>query len=289
MSPRRRLLRWAGWFGVVNAALLALVGLRYLWHYAALGRVVSWSYALVAYIGHFSALAWLPLFVLLAPVVVLLPRPRLVIPLGVFTGSAIVAFVLLDSLVFGENRYHLNILTFTLLEWHTWAFLALYFVVALAIEAMLARWLWGRTARVPRRRVGLYLGLALAACFGASQLVHAWAAANYDVSVTAFTRYLPAYYPLRSPVLLARLGLLEKDKKKTRDRAVAAFGPPAAGELKYPLDPLRCQARTPATNVLLIIIDAMRADALTSEVAPVLSEFARGAMQFDNHFSGGTS
>ena len=57
MSPRRRLLRWVGWFAVVNAALLALVGLRYLWHYATLGRAVSWSYALVAYVGHLSALA----------------------------------------------------------------------------------------------------------------------------------------------------------------------------------------------------------------------------------------
>ena len=147
MSPRRRLLRWVGWFAVVNAALLALVGLRYLWHYAALGRAVSWSYAIVAYVGHLSALAGIPLLLLLAPVVALLPRPRLVLPLGVVLGSAGVAFVLLDSLVFAENRYHLNVLTFTLLEPQTWAFLALYFFVALAIEAMLAAWVWRRTAR----------------------------------------------------------------------------------------------------------------------------------------------
>ena len=31
--------------------------------------------------------------------------------------------MVLDSLVFAENRYHLNILTFTLLEPQTWAFL----------------------------------------------------------------------------------------------------------------------------------------------------------------------
>ncbi|MGH7302495.1 MAG: DUF3413 domain-containing protein [Candidatus Rokuibacteriota bacterium] len=104
MGPRRRLLRWAGWFAGVNAALLALVGLRYLWHYAALGGAVSWSYALVAYVGHVSALAGLPLLLLLVPVVVLLPRPGLVLPLGVVVGSVSVAFVVLDSLVFAENR-----------------------------------------------------------------------------------------------------------------------------------------------------------------------------------------
>ena len=289
MSPRRRLLRWIGWFGAVNAALLALVGLRYLWHYAALGRAVSWSYALVTYVGHLSALACIPLLVLLVPLVALVPRPRLVIPLGVLLGSAGVALVLLDSLVFSENRYHLNVLTFTLLEPQTWAFLGLYFVSALAIEAMLAGWVWQRTASAPARPLGRYLGVALGSCFVVSHLVHAWAAVHYDVSVTAFTRYLPAYYPLRSPALFAKLGLLDKNRKKVRDRGVAALGQPAAGELKYPLAPLRCQAKTPALNVLLVVIDAMRADALTPEAAPRLSDFAHGAIQFDQHYSGGNS
>jgi len=289
VSPRRRLLRWVGWFGVANAALLALIGLRYLWHYAALGHTVSWSYALVTYVGHMSVLACVPLIVLLAPVVALVPRPRLVMALGVALGSASVAIVLLDSLLFAENRYHLNVLTFTLLEPPTWGFLALYFVVALAIEAMLAGWVWRRTASMPTHRVGRYLGLALAACFVASHLVHAWASANYDVSVTAFTRYLPMFYPLRSPVLVARLGLVDKDKKKSRDRGVAALGQPAGGELKYPLAPLRCSPRTPSLNVLLVIVDAMRADALTPEASPRLFDFARGAIQFDRHYSGGNS
>ena len=31
VSSRRRLLRWASWFAVANAALLAIIGLRYLW------------------------------------------------------------------------------------------------------------------------------------------------------------------------------------------------------------------------------------------------------------------
>jgi membrane-anchored protein YejM (alkaline phosphatase superfamily) len=286
VSPRRRLLRWVGWFVVANSALLGIVGLRYLWHYAALGRAVSWSYALVAYVGHLSALACIPLLLLLAPVVALIPRPRLVLPLGVVVGGAGVAFVLLDSLVFAENRYHLNVLTFTLLEPQTWAFLALYFLVALAIEAMLAGWVWQRTARPPTRRIGRYVALLLAGCFVAGHLVHAWAEAHYDVSVTAFTRYLPLYHPLRNPGLLARLGLI--DRTRARDRGVgAALDQAAVGELNYPLTPMRCEPRTPTLNVLLVVIDAMRADALTPEVAPRLSELARGAIQFDRHYSGG--
>src|SRR4029453_17044892 len=118
-------------------------------------------------------------------------------------------------------------------------------------------WVWRRTARVPTHRVGRYLGLALAACFVASHSVHAWAPANYDVSGTALTRSLPMFYPLRSPVLVARLGLLDKDKRKIRDRDVTPLGQPPGGELKYPLAPVRCSPRTPSLNVLLVIVDAM--------------------------------
>jgi membrane-anchored protein YejM (alkaline phosphatase superfamily) len=288
VSVRRRLLRWLGWFAVVNATLLAIIGLRYLWLYAALGAEVSWSYALVAYVGHLSALAAVPLLVLLVPVAALLPRVRLVLPLGVGLASVGVAFLMLDSLVFAENRYHLSVLTFTLLEPQTWAFLAVYFLAALAIEAMLAGWVWQRTARPPTRPIGRYLALGLGGCFVAGHLAHAWAAAHYDVSVTAFTRYLPLYYPLRNPGLLTRLGLI--DRASARAQGVgAALERPAAGELNYPLAPMRCEPRVPGLNVLLVVIDAMRADALTHEVAPRLSAFARGASEFDRHYSGGNS
>ena len=288
MSPRRRLLRWLGWFALVNAALIGIIGRRYLWLYAALGGARSWSYALVAYVGHMSALACVPLLVLLVPVAALIPRPRLVLPLGVALASVGVAFVVLDTLLFAENRYHLNVLTFSLLEPRTWAFLALYFVVALAIESMLAGWIWQRAVRPGTLRIGRYLALSLAGCFVAAHLAHAWAAAHYDGTVMGFTRYLPLYYPLRNTGLLAKLGLI--DRTAARERGVgAALDRPSAGELHYPLAPMRCEPRTPELNVLLVVIDAMRADALTPEIAPRLAGLARGAIEFDRHYSGGNS
>jgi membrane-anchored protein YejM (alkaline phosphatase superfamily) len=288
VSARPRLFRWLGWFALANAGVLAIIGLRYLWLYAALGRAVSWSYALVAFVGHMSALACLPLLVLLLPVAALMPRPRLVLPLGVGLASVGVAFVVLDSLVFAENRYHLNVLTFSLLEPQTWAFLALYVVVALAIESMLAGWIWQRMARPARRGIGRYLAVGLVGCFVAAHLVHAWASAHYDVSVTAFTRYLPLYYPLRKPATMARLGLI--DRSAARERGVGeALEQRQAGELIYPSAPMRCEPRTPGLNILLVVIDAMRADALTPEVAPRLTGLARGAIEFDGHYSGGNS
>ena len=288
MSARRRLLRWANWFGVANAALLLLVGLRYLWPYAALGPSVAWIYAALAYVSHLSVLAYTPFLLLLIPVIVLVPRSRVVVPLGVLMATVILTFALLDSLVFAENRYHLSILTFTMLEPTTWAFLALYVVLGVAIEAMLAAWVWKRTGRPPTRRIGRYLVLGLASCLLASHLVHWWAEAHYYVPATAFARYLPLYFPYSDEGPLVRLGLV--DRIQAREHGlVAGLGPPPDGVLHYPLAPLRCEARAPMLNVLLVVIDAMRADTLRSDVAPRLTEFSHDAIRFDGHYSGGNS
>jgi membrane-anchored protein YejM (alkaline phosphatase superfamily) len=287
MGARRRLLRWAGWFAVANAVLLMVVGLRYLWYYSALTPSTAWLYAIVAYVGHLSVLACLPLLLLLFPVMMLIPQPRVILPFGVVLASAGFSFLLLDSLVFAENRYHLSLLTLTMLAPQTWAFLGFYFLLGAAIETMLAVWLWRRTARPSSRRIGWYLALGVGGCFVASHLIHAGAEARYYVPVTAFSRYLPLYYPLGDEGQV-RLGLV--DRTRAREQGViASLVQPADRTLSYPRAPLRCEARPPLLNVLLVVIDAMRADALTSEVAPRLSELTRGAIRFDRHYSGGNS
>ena len=288
MTSRRRLLRWAHWFTAVQTGLLTLIGLRYLWLYVRLSPTVAWVYAPLAYLGHIAVLAYLPIFLFVLPLILLLPRPRVVVPLGVGLASAAAGFLMLDSLVFAENRYHLNILTATLLGPHTWLFLGIYFALGLAIEGMLARAVWQRTATAPTRHVGRYLALGLALCFAAANLMHAWSEARYDVSVTSFTRYLPLYFPLRDTRIQVRLGLI--DRRVARERGVvAALGRPSAGELQYPLHPLTCAPPRRMPNVLLIVIDAMRADVLTPKYAPRMSELARGATRFTSHYSGGNS
>lgn len=286
MGARKRLLRWANWFALVNAALLGVVGLRYVWYYSPLEPLVGWVYAGLAYVGHLSALAYIPLLALV-PVMILVPQRWIVMPLAVFMSSVVLSFLLLDSLVFAENRYHLGILTFSLLEPKTWAFLALYFLLGLAVEAMVAGWIWRRTARPQTRRIGWYLALGLGTCLLVSNLIHAWAAAHYYPPVTAFTRYLPLYQP-RTDRGLVRLGLVDRTRAREQGAAVAR-GLPSDRALNYPLAPLRCEPRPPMLNVLLVVIDAMRADTLTPVVAPNTFELGQDAVRFDGNFSGGNS
>src|SRR5262249_19704256 len=151
-------------------------------------------------------------------------------------------------------------------------------LVALAVETMLAIWIWQRTASPGPRRIGWYLAVGLVGCLVATHLVHAWAAARYDVSIMAFSRYLPLFYPLRNAGLLAPLGLV--DRTSARERGVAAsLKAPAAGELAYPVAPLQCGPRAAPHNILVVVIDAMRADALTPDIAPRIEQFAHHAVR----------
>jgi membrane-anchored protein YejM (alkaline phosphatase superfamily) len=87
---------------------------------------------------------------------------------------------------------------------------------------------------------------------------------------------------------MARLGLVDQARARQR-RLAASFGRPAGGDLHYPLAPLQCEPPSPLLNVLLVVIDGMRADALRPDLAPRLSEFAPRALRFDAHYSGGNS
>src|SRR5262245_18297287 len=184
MAARRRLFRWGTWFALANAGLLVLVGLRYLWYYSGQGPSPAVIYAALALVGQMSVFACVP-FLLLVLVIVVIPQPRVVVPLGVLLRSTILSIIVLDSLLFADKRYHLSVLAFTLLAPHTLAFLAVYFAAGLAIEAMLAHWIWSRTEHEPRLRVGRYLALGLVACFVSSHLIHLWAEANNYVRVTS--------------------------------------------------------------------------------------------------------
>src|SRR5207244_3625735 len=124
------------------------------------------------------------------------------------------------------NRFHLGILTITLLAPPSWAFFALYFLLGTAIEAMLAVWVWKRTALSATRRIERYLPLVLGGCLLASHLIHWWAEAHYYVPVTAFTRYLPLYFPYRDAGNLWKLGLLDRNQAREQGLVAALARPP---------------------------------------------------------------
>lgn len=290
-AQRSALFRWMGWFGIANALVLGLVGLRYFTGFSSGGTWLSWLYVILIYPANYVMLAVVPLFIVLSPVVVVLPRRRLISACGVLLYAVLIAAIVLDSLLWSQSRFHLNALTARILGWQSWLFAGVMFVIALVFESLLARWVWRRTM-ANRLLAGRWVaGVAIAAIV-ASQCIHAWADAVYYVPVTSVGQQLPVYEGFTAKRQLTRLGLVdpEASRKRAEAQRLSHQLESGAGQvLDYPLEPLRCGAERPL-NLLLILSDALRSDVVNAENTPFLWHVARDEAQwFTQHFSGGNS
>jgi membrane-anchored protein YejM (alkaline phosphatase superfamily) len=80
---------------------------------------------------------------------------------------------------------------------------------------------------------------------------------------------------------------VQSRERRLAERLASGEGPGVG--LDYPKAPLRCADPT-GLNLLVILVDALRAEAVDAETAPRLHAFARGpASRFERHFSGGNS
>ena len=287
--PRRTLLRWVGWFGVVNGAILTLVGLRYLMAAVLPDSGLAWVYMGLVSVSQFALLSTLPIFLVTLPLVLLLPRRRWVSALGILTAATLLTLLILDTNIFEQYRYHMSALTVVIFETSTWVFAGIVLVSMLAFQTMLAGIIWRACLKQHSGKSGVWLGLLLVLVAITGQGIHVWADATSFGPVTQFTRVLPLYYPLKAKRSLANFGLMDEAEME-RLRVVNQARTPESGQINYPLAPMQClpqQGSLP--NILYIVVDAMRRDQLDPELTPALAGFATESLDFQNHYSGGNS
>jgi membrane-anchored protein YejM (alkaline phosphatase superfamily) len=274
---RGTLLRWIGWFGIANAALYGLVGLRYLLAFGMPDSGLATVYLGLAFIGQFALLGWLPLMLLLAPLALLLPYKRLLMAVGVPVAAAGLTILMLDTNVFAEYRYHMSALTAQIFATSTWIFAGLIFCVALLFEALLAGNVWQRVS-TSRGGRGKWLATALILCWCGGQGIHIWADATAYTPVLGFTRYMPVYFPMKATRRLAKMGLIDPEAVE-QARLLRKAGTQDSGQLRYPLNPLSCTADSAGLpNILFVVIDALRPDRISPENTPYIATFAAQAL-----------
>jgi len=288
---RKSLFRWAAWFALANALVFALVSLRYFGGSAPASTALAWVYLVSVYIGHHVLITVVPMLVLAVPVILIVPRRRILTGALVVLFAGMIALMMLDSLLWSQSRFHINALTLKILGWQSWVFTAVIFVIALFFESLLARSVWNWVLKPKRRRgwlVGSFCGLMIVL----SQGIHAWADAAYYVPVTGLGQILPVYKGVTAKSFMSNAGLV--DVKESRERELARrvsqdFDSASGRLLRYPLNPLQCAGEEPL-NLLFIIADSLRGDVVTPQLAPDITTFAADhGMDFRNHFSGGNS
>jgi membrane-anchored protein YejM (alkaline phosphatase superfamily) len=116
-NPSRKTL-FAGWRWFAGHSLLfGLVSLRYFGGGAPADTALAWVYLVAVYIGHHAMLTVLPLFLLATPLILLVPRRRVLTAAAVLLFASMVALTMLDSLLWSQSRFHLNALTMKILGW----------------------------------------------------------------------------------------------------------------------------------------------------------------------------
>ena len=291
LVERSSLFRWLGWFALANSVIFGLVSLRYFGGSLPADSVLSIIYLVSVYIGHHVMLTVVPLFVVVTPVILLYPRRPAVVTIAVVLIAFMIAFMMLDSLLWSQSRFHMNALTMKILGWQSWVFAGVIFLIGLFFESVLARAVWG-WLQAPKKRHGFALGVVCCLMIITSQSIHAWADASYYVPVTGLGQQLPVYKGVTAKSFLTKTGLV--DVKESRERELArrlsqSLDASSDRLLNYPINPLQCNQGRPL-NLLLIVADSVRGDVVTPDTAPNITRLAheRGT-DFRNHFSGGNS
>ena len=293
-NVRRQLIRWWGWLLVSTAALACLIAIRYF----GVGNLDNSGSVLlfraVMLISHFtllSAVLLLPLMIL----IVLLPRSSLAIPVGIGWATLVLCALLVDTQVFHLYRFHINAGVLNLLfggaALETFVFppgmylqaalILLGVLAAVSLPAVLA---W---RRVQRRSSHASAMKGVVALVLISTLIfhgiHVWADAVAIDDIVEQTEVLPFRYAATAKRMLRRLGV------EVQPGSGIEAGNDEGEGLAYPLKPLECAKAHERRNVIFIVVDSWRYDAIDPKIAPNMHAFAAKTVRFDNHFSGGNA
>ena len=282
------LLKWGSWFFFFTGLIQLVIGLKYLTGFSFPQDALGGIYTVSAYVGHFLFLSYAAWMVVILPLTLLIPRKKVIVPLAIFWSAFILAATLLDALVFGDNRFHMSTLIMSILGMKTWLFGLLYLGIFLFFATFLAKRVESFMENPKRLLSGFLVSSLSILLLVLSHALHIWGDANYYTPITRFSTFMPLFYPATAKKFMIKHGLANLEQ--ARDEAnVKELNKDGGNDLLYPLSPLTFSTPVKKQNILFIVIDAMKADALTEELAPNILHFSKEKIVFKNHYSGGNS
>jgi membrane-anchored protein YejM (alkaline phosphatase superfamily) len=282
----------------LNLLLLCANALGYAQSLATADRAV----ALYLYFGLFCQMSVLTLIVGAS----VLPLPylgRRVFWVGASLAAATAHFVvLIDHTLYGLFQFHINLLVLNVIsniegirslgvETSEYLIYAVVFAVIFVVELALLRVLLNRLSARPFRLAALHLVAQTAVLAVVLRLLPS---AFEDGEHPDFYAAMLTL-PWMDATFLQRpngthFGIAFLDDLGSAAVAAAPSGAPArASFLKYPKRPLTFREGTSRPDLLIIVVDSLRYDALTPEVMPNVHELGARATTFTRHYSGGNS
>jgi hypothetical protein len=283
-------LAWWSLFVAGNALLAAAITMGNVPLRDNPGGGLGLTYLAIALSGHllaFGALAGL-----LSLLLGLWPRTARTLSISaVLLQSLWLCLLLVDAKVFALYRFHLNAMVVNMvfggalldqvaLSWKTWLQVGLVVMAIFTIEGLLAWACWKLLPVAPCRRRVLQAWAVIALLMASGQVATAYYDARGDRDVISQWAYLPWAQPITAKSFMRRLGVVGTQH--------AGLPDPRHAQLLYPLHPLRCQ-NPHRPNVLMVVLESLRHDALTPQWMPNTSALAQTSRVYDRHFSTGNA
>ena len=206
--------------------------------------------------------------------------------------SLILIFLFIDTIVFANYRFHINIAMLDLVlsgqivsfSIATWLMVIGAVALVFAIEVGVLASLETKKIKLPARTGRVFSVTAVIALLF-SHLIHIWAAAHAYQSVTQLKRYLPLFHPTTSNSLMSKYGwideeALEKQKLMTMQKQ---------GDFHFPLQPLQTETVENPPNIVFLVIDSWREETFNAENTPNLWNFAQNGTIYQEHLSTGNA
>ncbi|MEZ9929002.1 hydrolase [Vibrio breoganii] len=286
-----RLVSWGHWFSFFNVIVAMLIGTRYIaespWPDTLLGQLYLFS----SWVGHFGFLIFGLYVLCLFPITFIVPNFKLFRIVGVLASTVGLTVLLLDTQAYQELNLHLNPIVWELLlsddknainaKWQTlFVLVPIIFFVQLA----LAEWVWRKQRKLSHKRVGRPIAVVFFVSFIFSHLIYIWADATFYNPITNQRANFPLSYPMTAKTFLERQGWFDREEYQER----VERGEANTEVLSYPLETLKVnKSKSKNYNLMMIVVEDLRADSMTPETMPALSEFATQNQNFTHHYSSG--
>ena len=292
---RSELRRWWG-LQLLTTILVALIVAGRYYGVADLDDAPgSLAFRAIMLVAHFTTVSVIFLAPSLAAIALRAPS-WIVIPLGALCSIGLWTALLIDTQVYQLYRFHINAGVMNLLlggaAGETFEFsasmyaegaaVALTIIAAASLSAFL---LWRYVRQRPGHpRIARTVTVILVGAIVSFHGVHVWADAQARGALLEQTDVLPLRYAATAKRAMRKLGM------DVRSHPLQARAPSEGRNLlAYPLSPLNCQPASSQPNIIFIVIDSWRADALDARVTPNLDAFARRSVRFMQHQSGGNA
>lgn len=286
-----QLVSWGHWFSFFNIIAAMLLGTRYIaqsgWPETLLGQ----TYQLLTWIGHFGFLVFALYILVIFPASFIIPSQRLMRLFAVLVATAGMTVLLLDIYAYETMHLHLNPLVWELLlsgektdmNAH-WQYLFVVVPAIFLLELIISEWVWRKLRKLSRKRVGVPIASVFAICFIGSHLIHIWADAFIYSPVTAQRSNFPVSYPMTAKTFMEKYGLLDRQEYQRRKDAI---GDQESEVIRYPLEKLSfsANAQSFSPNLLVVMVESLRADMLDPVVMPNLNQFANSNLKYTHHYS----